>query len=194
MGFVECRHSDRYEHYFYAVRSKQSSSKPRFYSIFDNFPRYHAHRIDFHILQKYVYARSGNPTREVLQEIIAALENAKYGLCYSSGLGCVSVITRMLKAGDHLISMGDLYGGVYRIFNEILPDSGVQVDFVDLTDVSVIHKLVKKNTKVSERFLKVNVFVSFCRLKTDALNEGLLYENETETLFYHCRMEKLWVK
>lgn len=102
-------------------------------------------------LQKYIYGRSGNPTREVLEDIMAALENAKYGVCFSSGLGCVRVIAHLLKAGDHLLTMSDLYGGVYRIFEQFLPESGVQTEFIDLTDVNTIHARVKKNTKVSEK-------------------------------------------
>jgi len=100
-------------------------------------------------VQKYIYGRHGNPTREVLQDVLASLENAKYGVCFSSGLGCVRVITHLLKTGDHLLAMGDLYGGVYRIFEKILPECGVETEFIDLTDVQIIHERVKKNTKVS---------------------------------------------
>lgn len=104
--------------------------------------------LNFFFKQKYVYARSGNPTREVLEDTLAALEKAKYGICSSTGLGSVNTVTKLLKAGDHLLAMGDVYGGVYRMFNEVLPDSGIDVEFTDLVDPNIIHKRVKNNTKV----------------------------------------------
>ena len=97
-----------------------------------------------------MYGRSGNPTRDLLEDTLAALENAKYGLCFASGQGCVSAIYHLLKAGDHLLVTNDLYGGIYQMFTEILPEFGVEIEFIDIAaDVNVIHKHVKKNTKVS---------------------------------------------
>lgn len=98
--------------------------------------------------QKHIYGRSGNPTREVLEEVLAAIEKAKYGLCFSTGLSAVNSICHLLKAGDHLLAMSDVYGGVYRMFSQILPTHGLDVEFIDLADPNILHKKVKNNTKV----------------------------------------------
>src|SRR3990170_2348309 len=63
----------------------------------------------------YGYARGKNPTREALEKCIAALENAKHGLCFSSGMGASDAIIKLLKSGDEVIATNDLYGGSYRM-------------------------------------------------------------------------------
>ncbi len=102
------------------------------------------------IVQKHIYARSGNPTRDVLEEVVASLEKAKHGLCYSTGLGSVNTVIHLLHAGDHLISMRDVYGGVYRMFEQVLPNTGIDVEFVDLLDPTILNKKIKNNTKVKK--------------------------------------------
>lgn len=102
-------------------------------------------------LQKHIYGRSGNPTREVLEEVLAAIEKAKHGLCFSTGLSAVNSVCHLLKAGDHLLAMGDVYGGVYRMFDQILPTHGLDVEFIDLSDPNILYNKVKNNTKVRGR-------------------------------------------
>lgn len=158
MGFVVRGHSDQFGHNLFAIRSSWTTGKLALISdtclLCWEWKEALSSRLCLsYVWQKYIYGRSGNPTREVLEDIMAALENARYGVCFSSGLGCVRVITNLLKSGDHLLTIGDLYGGVYRIFQQILPESGVQTEFIDLDNVEVIHQYVRKNTRVSPKFL-----------------------------------------
>ena len=67
----------------------------------------------------YEYSRTHNPTRTQLQDNLAALENAKYGLCFGSGLAAIDAVIKLLKPGDEVVSTNDLYGGTYRIFTKV---------------------------------------------------------------------------
>jgi cystathionine beta-lyase/cystathionine gamma-synthase len=96
----------------------------------------------------YEYARSKNPTRDALQQSIAALENAKYGLCFSSGMGATDAILKLLSPGDEVISTSDLYGGSYRIFTKIFANYGIQFKFVDLTNIANLDKGITSKTKM----------------------------------------------
>ncbi|HRB40969.1 MAG TPA: PLP-dependent transferase, partial [Bacteroidia bacterium] len=73
----------------------------------------------------YAYARGKNPTRSQLEKNIAALENAKYGLCFSSGMGATDAVMKLLKPGDEVISGDDLYGGTYRMFTKVFANYGI---------------------------------------------------------------------
>jgi cystathionine beta-lyase/cystathionine gamma-synthase len=73
----------------------------------------------FSDIQGYVYGRSGNPSREVLEACLASLDGAKYGMCFASGLGATTAIVHLLNAGDHMISGDDIYGGTYRYFSKV---------------------------------------------------------------------------
>jgi len=70
-------------------------------------------------MQGYEYARSGNPSRSVLEACLASLDDAKYALCFASGLGATTSLVHLLKPGDHMISVDDVYGGTYRYFNKV---------------------------------------------------------------------------
>ena len=82
----------------------------------------------------YGYARGKNPTRSALENCLAALENAKHGLCFSSGMGAIDAVIKMLRPGDEVITGDDLYGGSYRIFTKIFANYGITFHFVDLSD------------------------------------------------------------
>ncbi len=96
----------------------------------------------------YGYARGQNPTRDALQENIAALENGKHALCFSSGMAATDAVMRMLKPGDEVITGDDLYGGSYRLFTNIYVPIGVIFHFIDLTDPSNINQYINANTKM----------------------------------------------
>ncbi|HAP00843.1 MAG TPA: cystathionine gamma-synthase, partial [Bacteroidetes bacterium] len=96
----------------------------------------------------YEYARTQNPTRTVLQNNLAALENGKFGLCFSSGLGATDAVIKLLSPGDEVISTNDLYGGSYRIFTKVYEKYGVKFQFVPMTDVKNIENAVTKKTKL----------------------------------------------
>ena len=96
----------------------------------------------------YEYSRTGNPTRNALEQNLAALENGKYGLCFGSGLGAIDAIIKLLSPGDEVISTNDLYGGTYRIFTQIFENYGVKFHFMRMDDTYKIESLVNKNTKM----------------------------------------------
>lgn len=96
----------------------------------------------------YGYARGKNPTREALQKNIAALENGKHCVCFSSGMGATDAVMRMLRPGDEVITGDDLYGGSYRMFTKIYENYGIKFHFINLTDANNIKKYINKNTKL----------------------------------------------
>jgi cystathionine gamma-lyase len=96
----------------------------------------------------YEYSRSGNPTRQCLEESIASLENAKYALCFASGLAATMSITHLLKAGDHVICFDDLYGGTNRYFRTCASKMGIETTFTDMRDIENIKKAIQPNTKL----------------------------------------------
>ncbi|MBT5749584.1 MAG: cystathionine gamma-synthase [Flavobacteriales bacterium] len=96
----------------------------------------------------YEYSRTGNPTRNALEQNLAALENGKFGICFGSGLAAIDAIIKLLKPGDEVISTNDLYGGTYRIFNEIFEPFGIKFHFVGMDDTDIIESLINKNTQM----------------------------------------------
>ena len=96
----------------------------------------------------YAYARGANPTRNQLQKNIAALENGKFGICFSSGMGATDAVLRLLNPGDEVITSNDLYGGSYRLFTKVYERAGIKFHFVDLTNATDIEKYVTKKTKL----------------------------------------------
>ena len=96
----------------------------------------------------YGYARGKNPTREALQKNIAALENGKHCICFSSGMGATDAVMKLLRPGDEVITGDDLYGGSYRMFTKIFEPYGIKFHFIDLTDANNISKYINKNTKL----------------------------------------------
>jgi cystathionine gamma-lyase len=96
----------------------------------------------------YGYARGKNPTREALQNNIAALENGKFCVCFSSGVGATDAVIKMLRPGDEVITGDDLYGGSYRLFTKIFEPFGIKFHFIDLTNADNIKKYINANTKL----------------------------------------------
>ncbi len=96
----------------------------------------------------YAYARGKNPTREALQKNIAALENATYCLCFSSGMGAMDAVLKLLRPGDEVITGDDLYGGSYRMFTKVFANYGIKFHFVNMTHAATIEQYVNANTKL----------------------------------------------
>jgi cystathionine gamma-lyase len=96
----------------------------------------------------YEYSRTHNPTRTVLQDNLAALENAKHGLCFASGMAAVDAIIKLLKPGDEVVSTNDLYGGTYRIFTKIFQEYGIKFKFIDMSSISELEKSISPATKM----------------------------------------------
>ena len=96
----------------------------------------------------YEYSRTHNPTRTALQNNLAALENGKHGLCFSSGLGAIDAIIKLLNPGDEVISTNDLYGGSYRIFTKVFERYGIKFHFISMEDPKAIENYVNERTKL----------------------------------------------
>ncbi|MEI6813323.1 MAG: PLP-dependent aspartate aminotransferase family protein [bacterium] len=95
----------------------------------------------------YEYARGKNPTREALERNVAALEGAKHGFAFSSGVGATDGILRLFNAGDHLVVGENVYGGTYRLMDKILTRFGLTFSFVDTRDPQQIEDAIQPNTK-----------------------------------------------
>lgn len=96
----------------------------------------------------YEYSRGTNPTRKALEDCIAALENAQYGLCFSSGMGAIDTVMKLLKPGDEVIAGDDLYGGTYRIFTKIFAPLGIVFKFIDFTNAENLKLHITSKTKM----------------------------------------------
>lgn len=96
----------------------------------------------------YEYARTQNPTRTVLEENLAALENGQYGICFASGMAATDAIIKMLEPGDEVISCNDLYGGSYRIFTKLYQRYGIDFHFVDMNDPQNVADKITEKTKL----------------------------------------------
>ena len=96
----------------------------------------------------YEYARSQNPTRKALEDALAIIENAKFGLSFSSGVAATDAVIKLLSPGDEVIAASDMYGGTYRIFTKIFEKFGIRFHFVDMTDANSIRSHVNAQTKL----------------------------------------------
>src|SRR6476646_775997 len=94
------------------------------------------------------YARTQNPTRAALETNIAALEGAKFGFAFASGMAAIDTTLKLVKGGDHVLLGNNTYGGTFRLFNRILSNYGVEFDVVDTTDVLSLEQYFKPNTKL----------------------------------------------
>jgi cystathionine beta-lyase len=97
---------------------------------------------------EYDYSRSGNPTRKVLEDQLAALENGERGFCFSSGMAAIATVTHLLQAGDEILADWDLYGGATRLFSKVLHRSGIQVRYVDASDLNQLEKEITCKTRL----------------------------------------------
>lgn len=96
----------------------------------------------------YEYTRTQNPTRDALQVALAALEGGTHGLVFASGLAATATVMNLLRAGDHVICMDDVYGGTYRIFDKVFRQYGIDFTFVDARDVGRIEDAVQPATRL----------------------------------------------
>jgi cystathionine beta-lyase/cystathionine gamma-synthase len=96
----------------------------------------------------YEYSRTGNPTRTVLEGVLADLEGGAHGLCFASGCGALTTLSLSLfRPGDHVLCGDDVYGGTYRFYDKVLRQYGVDIEFVDFTDPQNVRNHIKPNTK-----------------------------------------------
>ncbi|WP_223591822.1 cystathionine beta-lyase [Neobacillus bataviensis] len=105
------------------------------------------HQFDIDSFGKYDYARSLNPTREALEDVIAELEGGVKGFAFSSGMAAISTAFLLLSSGDHVVITEDVYGGTFRMVTEVLTRFGIEHTFVDMTDLDQVKQAIKPNTK-----------------------------------------------
>src|SRR3954467_14846165 len=96
----------------------------------------------------YGYARGKNPTRVALEKNIAALEEGKHAICFSSGMGATDAVIKLLAPGDEVITGDDLYGGSYRMFTKIFEPYGIKFHFVNMGDLNNVRAKVNDKTKL----------------------------------------------
>lgn len=113
----------------------------------------------------YVYSRTGNPTRTACADVIASLENAKYGFVYPSGIAAIHAIMQLFKPGSHVISSSDLYGGAHRLFNEIMTPIGLSYDFVDARKIENILEKVTEDTRLVWLESPTNPLMRLCDIE-----------------------------
>jgi cystathionine gamma-lyase len=96
----------------------------------------------------YEYARSQNPTRGALEAALASLEGGTAGFCFSSGMSAISTCMQLLSSGDHVVASDDLYGGTYRVFEQVFRRGGLEFDYVDSSELDQVAAAIKPNTKM----------------------------------------------
>jgi cystathionine beta-lyase/cystathionine gamma-synthase len=96
----------------------------------------------------FEYSRSGNPTRNALEANLAALEHAKHGFAFASGLGASTTLLHTLSPGDHVLSVDDVYGGTFRLIDKIMKPLGIQSTFADLADGARVKAAMRPNTRM----------------------------------------------
>lgn len=94
------------------------------------------------------YARSNNPTRKVLENLIASLEGGTNGYAFASGLAAIDAVVKLLKSGDEIIAVDDIYGGAFRLFTHIYEKFGIKVKYVDTTNAENVAHAISENTKL----------------------------------------------
>src|SRR5581483_5727931 len=96
----------------------------------------------------YEYSRVSNPTRTRLEANLASLEGGIASRVFASGMAAINAITTMYKSGDHIVCGNDLYGGVPRLFNQVLADFGMEFTYVDTSDAKNVERAIRKNTRM----------------------------------------------
>ncbi|UCZ51909.1 bifunctional cystathionine gamma-lyase/homocysteine desulfhydrase [Bacillus shivajii] len=126
----------------------------------------------------YEYSRTGNPTREALESLIADLEGGHAGFAFGSGMAAISAVMSLFKSGDHIILTDDVYGGTYRLMSKVLNRSNIEVTFVDTSNVEEVKNAIQENTVAIYVETPTNPL-----LKVTDLKEISAISKENELLF-----------
>ena len=113
----------------------------------------------------YQYSRTQNPTRDILQKNLAALENGKYGACFASGIAAIDCVIKMLKPGDEVVATNDLYGGSYRLFKTIYEQYGIIFHFVDMKNIVEAQRAMSEKTKLIWAETPTNPMINIIDIK-----------------------------
>ena len=126
----------------------------------------------------YDYTRSANPTRQLLEENLAAIEGGQYGVCFASGMATVDSCLKLLKAGDHIVCSDDVYGGVSRLFNNVLVKYDLSFTYVDTSNPADVEAAIRPETKMLWVETPTNPLLKVTDLEamgTIAKRKGLYY-------------------
>jgi cystathionine gamma-lyase / homocysteine desulfhydrase len=126
----------------------------------------------------YEYARTGNPTRHALEELMKDLESGEAGFAFASGMAAISSVMMLLSAGDHVILTDDVYGGSYRVITKVLNRFGLEASFVNTSDIHQVKSAIKENTKAVYVETPTNPL-----LKVTDIKEVARFTKENELLF-----------
>ena len=96
----------------------------------------------------YDYTRASNPTREILENNLAALDGGKYGICFSSGMAAVDSVMKILQSGDHVVCSDDVYGGVSRLYNNLIVNYKISFSYVNSSNPKEVEDAIQDNTKL----------------------------------------------
>ena len=96
----------------------------------------------------YDYARTGNPTRATLENVIAQLEKGSVGVAFGSGLAAIDAVVKLLESGDEILAVDDIYGGAFRLFTHIYQKFGIAINYVDATNAENVFHAVSPKTKL----------------------------------------------
>lgn len=110
----------------------------------------------------YEYSRTDNPTRTALQELLAALEDGRYGLAFASGMAAIDTVLRLLDPGDHVLVGTDLYGGTVRLFEQVLARFGLHFSYVAMEDPSAVEAALRPETKLVWLETPTNPLLALC--------------------------------
>src|SRR5690606_15662214 len=95
----------------------------------------------------YDYARSNNPTRKALENIVAKLEGGDDAFAFATGLAAIDAVAKLLSTGDEIIAVDDIYGGAYRLFTDIYEKLYIKIHYFDITNVEIILEIINEKTK-----------------------------------------------
>ncbi|KAJ8931885.1 hypothetical protein NQ314_015154 [Rhamnusium bicolor] len=133
--------------------------------------------------KEYIYSRVGNPTRSILESVLAAINKGRFGLCFSSGMSALTAILGLLKKDEHLICCEEISGDSHEVFKNIATNYGICTTFVDVTDINIVCKAIQPNTKLiwvenpSNATLKITDICSISKLAKE--NEILVGVDNT---------------
>ena len=96
----------------------------------------------------YEYSRTGNPTRKALEDVLASLEDGRYGLAFASGVAATAAVFNLLKPGNHIVVGDDIYGGTYRLIESVYKHTGLKITYADADDIDSFEKAIGKETKL----------------------------------------------
>jgi cystathionine beta-lyase/cystathionine gamma-synthase len=141
------------------------------------------------------YSRTVNPTRAALERCLASLEDARFGLCFASGMAATSAVMNLLSAGDHVVVNEDLYGGTFRLFDKVLTRYGISFTYVDATDAARVGAAMKPATKMVWLETPTNPLLHLVDIRAVAAlcaPRAALLAVETPSRRHTCKIRSPW--